>query len=435
MSKPSKVPSSSLARLSVFAGITASFAGNVLKQGVKDVFSGRALIISDLILQEKSLRSLADGLSNLRGAAMKIGQLLSMDAGEFLPAELSDLLVKLQANATSMPTEQLYSVLANQFGNNWREKFSFFDAIPFASASIGQVHLAHAQDGTILAVKIQYKGIKSSIESDINNVARLLRYSRLLPKHLNLAPILEEAKKQLLDETNYIREAKLSQRYQDSLNKQNKYIVPNVYSDLSTDSILSTQFVQGQAIDKINNLDQSTKNNIIRQLIELFFEELFTYQLMQTDPNVANYLFSKSQKKLILLDFGATREIPLTLAMNYKNLIAAVMSNDNEQIILAATTIGFLQKNYHPTYCKHILALLEISCQPLRHNTDFDFANTSLAQQIKSISLSLNQFKDQWQQPPVDCMFIHRKIGGLYLLASKLNARVNCHQLFLAYAE
>jgi hypothetical protein len=71
----------------------------------------------------------------------------------------------------------------------------------------------------------------------------------------------------------------------------------------------------------------------------------------------------------------------------------------------------------------------------LRHNTDFDFANTSLAQQIKSISLSLNQFKDQWQQPPVDCMFIHRKIGGLYLLASKLNARVNCHQLFLAYAE
>lgn len=435
MSKTSKVPSSSLSRLSVFAGITATIAGNVIKKGVKDVFSRRPVNISDLLLQEKSIRSLADGLSHLRGAAMKIGQLLSMDAGEFLPSELTDLLNKLQANATAMPTEQLYSVLVHNFGNEWREKFRFFDITPFASASIGQVHLAHAKDGAVLAIKIQYPGIKSSIESDINNVARLLRYSRLLPKHLDLVPVLDEAKKQLLDETSYFREAESSQRYQKTLNKDNKFIIPNIFSDLSTDSILTTQYVQGQAIDKIESLDQRTKNNIVSQLIELFFEELFTYQLMQTDPNIANYLFSKAQNKLILLDFGATREIPLTLAMNYKDLIVAVLSNDNEQIIMAATTMGFLKKNYHPTYCKHVLSLLSITCQPLKHDTVFDFTNASLAQEIKTISLSINQFKDQWQQPPADCMFIHRKIGGLYLLASKLNARINCHQLFLPHVE
>jgi predicted unusual protein kinase regulating ubiquinone biosynthesis (AarF/ABC1/UbiB family) len=435
MPKPTKVPSSSLSRLSVIAGISASVASNAFKQGIKNVLTGRHNKISELLLHDPNLHKIADGLSHLRGAAMKIGQLLSMDGGQFLPSQLTELLTALQAKATPMPTEQLLTVLHQNLGDNWRQKFISFDLTPFASASIGQVHLAQAKNGEVLAVKIQYPGIKTSIHSDIDNVGRLIRISGLLPKHIELAPILSEAKRQLLDETNYQREAHYMQHYQQIINGDDNFIIPQTYPSLCTESVLSSQYVQGLDINDIENLPQQTRNNLVSQLIALLLKELFNDQLMQTDPNAANYLYNQAKAKLVLLDFGATRKIPLNLAQNYKQLINGLLKKDDDQIISAAKQIGFLNSPVDPLYYQQILSLMNIACQPLQCNSPFNFANQAFADDIKSLSLSLHKFKNHWQQPPIDCMFIHRKIAGIYLLASKLKARVNCYQLFSPYAD
>ena len=161
----------------------------------------------DLVLTPGNVGRLADRLSHLRGAAMKLGQMISMDAGDLLPPELAAILAQLRSQAHRMPPEQLSRVLDSEWGPDWRRRFSRFNATPIAAASIGQVHRATLPDGRELAIKVQYPGVRESIDSDVDNVATLLRVSGVLPRELDLAPLLTEAKRQLHEEADYEREA------------------------------------------------------------------------------------------------------------------------------------------------------------------------------------------------------------------------------------
>jgi predicted unusual protein kinase regulating ubiquinone biosynthesis (AarF/ABC1/UbiB family) len=138
---------------------------------------------------------------------MKLGQMLSLDAGDMLPAELTAILARLRDSAHHMPPAQLQKVLNAEWGADWRRRFAHFDPRPLAAASIGQVHRARLPDGRELAIKVQYPGVAASIDADVDNVATLLRLSNLLPASLDIAPLLEEAKRQLHEEADYVREA------------------------------------------------------------------------------------------------------------------------------------------------------------------------------------------------------------------------------------
>ena len=113
---------------------------------------------------------------------MKLGQMISMDAGDMLPPELAAIMGRLRDRAHHMPPQQLDTVLAREWGRDWRRRFAHFQAHPIAAASIGQVHRARLPDGRELAIKVQYPGVKDSIDSDVDNVATLLRVSGVLPK-------------------------------------------------------------------------------------------------------------------------------------------------------------------------------------------------------------------------------------------------------------
>jgi predicted unusual protein kinase regulating ubiquinone biosynthesis (AarF/ABC1/UbiB family) len=273
--KEKRVPISRLSRLTSLGSLVTQVASNIAIDTVKQLSKGQPIAAKDLLIQPKNIKHLANKLSELRGAAMKVGQILSMDAGDLLPPALSQLLDKLRSSALPMPNKQLMQVLKEEWGEDWLNSFGAFDLRPFASASIGQVHIAHKETGEKLAVKVQYRGVAKAISSDVDNVALLLKLSGLLPKHINIDVLLEEAKAQLLMEANYTQEAVFINQYRHVLTDE-KFVLPEVDEQLSTQSILVMNFIEGVPIDDVESLDQTVRNNVVESLIGLFFDELLS---------------------------------------------------------------------------------------------------------------------------------------------------------------
>lgn len=170
-----------LSRISQFGSMAARISGGALVEGMNQIAQGKRPTARDVLLTPANARIVTKQLAQLRGAAMKMGQLLSMDAGDFLPPELADILAQLSAEARHMPDIQLRAVLNQNWGKGWESRFHSFDFTPMAAASIGQVHRATTCADEDLAIKVQYPSVRRSIYSDVDNVATLLRVSGLLP--------------------------------------------------------------------------------------------------------------------------------------------------------------------------------------------------------------------------------------------------------------
>jgi len=154
MSKTSSVPRNRVSRFARLGGLAGGIAGGMIAEGVRQLSRGNLPSPSDLVLTPGNARRVAEQLANLRGAAMKLGQLLSMDSGALLPPELAEILARLRADARPMPMSQLVAVLGQSWGRDWEKGFQRFSFTPLAAASIGQVHSAVAKDGRRLALKV-----------------------------------------------------------------------------------------------------------------------------------------------------------------------------------------------------------------------------------------------------------------------------------------
>ena len=434
MAAPRNVPTSRLSRFAKLGSLATGVAGNMLVDGAKSALTGKGWDNKRLLLQPKNIEKLAVQLSHLRGAAMKLGQLLSMDAGDLLSPELAQLLALLRSDANPMPHKQLVEVLKEQWGDDWLSRFSHIELRPFAAASIGQVHLAYQENGEKLAVKVQYPGIAKSVESDVDNVITLLTLSRLLPKDLDIKPLVNEAKAQLLAEADYLREADYLIRYKNALNGNTHFKVPNVYTSHSTEQVLTMEYVNAEPIESITEQPQIQRSFVAEQLINLFFKEMFEFKLIQTDPNFANFHYQTETQKIVLFDFGATREISTELSSAYLALFKAGSDNSREGVLKAASQIGYFKDDIMDNYKNNVIDLFLMACEPLRHDGEFDFKHSELALKIKDAGLALSAQSQQWHTPPVDALFIHRKLAGLYLIAARLGAKIDVRALFSHFA-
>ena len=434
MAAPRNVPTSRLSRFAKLGSLATGVASNMLVDGAKSALTGKGWDNKRLLLQPKNIEKLAVQLSHLRGAAMKLGQLLSMDAGDLLSPELAQLLALLRSDANPMPHKQLVEVLKIQWGDDWLSRFSHIELRPFAAASIGQVHLAYQENGDKLAVKVQYPGIAKSVVSDVDNVITLLTLSRLLPKELDIKPLVNEAKAQLLAEADYLQEADYLLRYKTALKSNTNFKVPNVYTAHSTKQVLTMEYVNAEPIERITALPQSQQSFVAEQLIDLFFKEMFEFKLIQTDPNFANFHYQSDTQKIVLFDFGATREISNELSSAYLALFKAGSENNREGVLNSASKIGYFKDDILDDYKNNVIDLFLMACEPLRYNGNFDFKNSELALKIKNAGLELSAQSQQWHTPPVDALFIHRKLAGLYLIAARLGAKIDVRGLFSHYS-
>ncbi|EXJ10378.1 MULTISPECIES: ABC1 kinase family protein [Nitrincola] len=424
--KTKAVPSGRLSRIMHLGSLVTRVAGGVVAESVRQYSSGHRPSPKDVLLTPANLKRVAEKLAHLRGAAMKVGQLLSMDAGDLLPAELSELLSQLRASATPMPMLQLAEVLEQSFGNDWQASFQQFGFTPIAAASIGQVHRAVLLNGQVVALKIQYPGVAKSIDSDVDNVVSLLKLSRLLPAGLDLTELIEEAKVQLHAEADYQQEASHLRYYRDSLVGNPQIRVPEYIPELSTQHVLAMSYEQGEPLESVETLSHGIRQQVAEALLSLFFQELFEFRRVQTDPNFANYLYDASTSQLVLLDFGATRVYSKTICDAYRALFTAGVQGDSQLMEQAARQIGYFSESVNEGQVASVMRLFSLALEPLKADHAYDFSSTDLARRLRDQGMELSFGQGYWHSPPVDALFLHRKLAGLYLLFARLKVKINC---------
>jgi predicted unusual protein kinase regulating ubiquinone biosynthesis (AarF/ABC1/UbiB family) len=401
----------------------------MVAEGARRIADGERPHLRDLLLTPSNVGRIADRLAHLRGAAMKLGQIISMDAGDLLPPELSAIMGRLRESAQHMPPAQLQKVLAREWGPDWRMRFQRFDLHPIAAASIGQVHRAITRDGRDLAIKVQYPGVRESIDADVDNVATLLRMSGALPKGLNIEPILLEAKRQLAEEADYEREGEQMRLFERLLADTPEVVVPTLDPELTTSRILAMTFLSGHPIETLETASQAARDAAMGALMTVVLRELFEFGVMQTDPNFANYRVQPETGRLVLLDFGAARPVEPGTASGYRLLLQAGLSGDRTAARAAALSAGFLGPAAVARHGKRIDAMIDVILGELDRPGPFDFGDRRFVAALREPGLEIVSDSAAWHVPPADILFVQRKISGTALLAARLKARIDIRTL------
>ncbi|MFT5850101.1 MAG: putative unusual protein kinase regulating ubiquinone biosynthesis (AarF/ABC1/UbiB family) [Colwellia sp.] len=431
--KERKVPSGRIARLAKLGGLASAVAGNIVKGATKKMLSGQRPSLTESLRNIDNAISITKRLAHMRGAAMKLGQLLSMDAGELLPIEWEPILSRLRQEADPMPKAQLLKTLAASWSKDWHQQFSYFSFTPIASASIGQVHRATLKDGRQLAIKVQYPGVRESIDSDIDNVMNLLKLSGVLPKHIDLTSVLAEAKAQLKAEANYLQEAEFLNTYRENLCNDPRFIVPFVVDELTDKNILTMEYIEGSPITDISTMSDGIVDLVCSQLMDLTYQELFTHKFMQSDPNFANFLYQSDTQKIVLLDFGACRQLSQHTSVHYLAMADAMQRQDNNDMRSALYSLGLVDNNMSDTAIDIVLKTCFEASYCLQSNTGYNLKKQQLIKRIREVSMPLITDKTAIASPIFEVALVNRKITGMILLANKLGATLDFKSALAPY--
>jgi predicted unusual protein kinase regulating ubiquinone biosynthesis (AarF/ABC1/UbiB family) len=428
-----KVPSGRISRLAQFGGLASAVAGNIIKDTTKQILSGQRPSLNQSLLNSDNALSITKRLAHMRGAAMKLGQLLSMDAGELLPAQWEPILSRLRQQADSMPKSQLLKTLEAAWSKDWHLQFSYFSFEPIAAASIGQVHRATLKDGRELAIKVQYPGVRESIDSDIDNVVSLIRLSGALPKHIDLTRLIAEAKAQLKNEADYVKEAEFLNAYRANLVGDPRFIVPYVVDELTDRNVLAMEYIDGTPIADISSMGSAIINLVCTQLMQLTYEELFNHKLMQSDPNFANYLYQRDTQKIVLLDFGACRNLTARTSTHFLAMANAMQKQDTNGMGDALFALGLIDNNLSETAVNTILNACFKASECLQNDLGYNLKKEQLIKRIQEISMVLVADKTAVTSPDFDVALVNRKITGMILLANKLGATIDFKGVLAPY--
>jgi aarF domain-containing kinase len=431
----SRVPSSRFGRLWQYGGLATSMAFGAVGEGFRRITGSGAE--GSLMLSESNMNRLVAKLSRMRGAALKLGQMISFQDSKILPPTINAVLQRVQDSADYMPPSQRDKVLVENLGSNWRDLFSNFEEKPFAAASIGQVHKATlASNGRDVAVKVQYPGVRDSIDSDLNNLALLLTASKLLPKGLYLDKTIANARVELGWECDYEREARACIRFAELLDEENNiFKVPDIYTEASGPGVLTAEFMNGTAVTKMKDLSQSDRDWVGTQILRLCLRELMEWRFMQTDPNWTNFLYNRDSQKLELLDFGASRDFPDKFVEPYVGLLIAASKGDRDSCRDLSIQLGYLTGYEGNDMLKaHVDSIMTLA-EPFVETAPevYDFEDQTITDRVRSnIGLML---RERLAPPPEETYSLHRKLSGAFLLCARLRSRVRAREMFARAVE
>lgn len=431
--KERKVPATRLQRMVSFGtlglglgiGTVAEYSRRTL--GLKEQSVGDT--IDSMFLTKANAERIVSTLCKVRGAALKIGQILSIQDNTIISPELQKVFERVRQSADFMPTWQVEKVLGSELGHDWRSKLAFFEEKPFAAASIGQVHHGKLLDKQDVAIKIQYPGVAVGIQSDIENLVGIMKVWNMFPEGMFIDNVVEVAKRELAWEVDYIREAECAKKYKELMMPYPEYYVPIVIDDLSTKQVFTTEMIEGIPVDKCVDMNVQIREHISELIMRLTLKELFEFRFMQTDPNWSNFFYNINTKQLILLDFGACRAYEKAFMDKYIEVINAASEGNRNKVLQLSREMKFLT-GYESKIMEnaHVDAVMILGQIFDNNHEYYDFGGQDVTKRIQVLVPTI--IHHRLCPPPEEIYSLHRKLSGIFLLCAKLGVRIKCRDMF-----
>lgn len=391
--------------------------------------------LKQLQIQMDQAQELVKSLSHLRGAAMKAGQMLSMEARDYLPPEVIEILGKLQDSSETMGKEQVLSILNEELGNDIVSSLDNFIPTPFASASIGQVHKVRYKDQAA-ALKVQYPGVASSLRSDIYMLKKLSgTFIKMTGKDIKIDTLFDELASILEQEVDYIQEAMNMQKYREILSPDSRFIVPQPIEDLTNGRVLGMTFENGMKVDDWikSNPSQEERNEIGKAFLDLYVIEFFENGFVQTDPNFGNFLIRKNsdfqakgipETQIVVLDFGAMKSFSKEFITDYRKLLKAIRESQEDELFQLFVNMKMMDPRESKECQQAFAAMLRASLAPFEDERQpFDFSSSEYSKEVRDLSTAFTK-KIKYSAPPHQILFLHRKLSGLFRLLQSMKVKI-----------
>ena len=340
------VPSGRIARTARFGKLVG---GQSLRwAGTRAANLTRDEEASERRMEDRALKladELVEQLGHMRGAAMKIGQVLSTVDFDAIPeGERENFKAKLAALRDSAPPiafPKMRKLVESDLGGKLSEFFSDFDEDAFAAASIGQVHRATTHDGDDVVVKIQYPGVAEAVETDMRNMNVLLPLVKRLAPGLDGKALLGELRERIGEELDYEIEAQNQRRVERAFRDHPFIKVPKVYSDLSARRVLVSEYVEGAGFEEVRKLSESDRDHYAEIVFRFFMTSLHRERFCSGDPHPGNYL-RRPDGSVCFLDFGLMRQVSEETLRSEHALAAAVLGEDPDGVKAELASLGYL---------------------------------------------------------------------------------------------
>lgn len=403
------------------------------KMAVKELRS------SDLQSRLEQAALLTETLTQLKGAALKAGQLISLELADYFPPEALEILGQLQNKATAAPFSQIEKTIQQELGAQRLEVFTSIDQNPLASASIAQIHRAQLK-GQNVVLKVQHEGVSDSIESDIKLLKKISSaFCRLTQRDMDLSPVFSELRDVLVQEIDFEKEALFLQSYQKNIETrpefEGRYKTPMVLADYSTKKVLTMTWEEGETIPQwlLKNPPLAQKEQLAHLILNLFCHEFFSWGLVQTDPNFSNFLVKEKagEISLVLLDFGSTRTYDQSMIREYVALLKALEDGSPQKILAEAISFGLIDPR-EPDEAKALfIQMMSIAVEPFRVSGAFDpssdepfnFASSDYSKKSQGVVFEFMKTL-KYSPPPHRILFLHRKLGGIFALLKRMDVRI-----------
>ncbi len=426
MKEQDKMPSGRMVRTGKFVKTGAQLGANYLKAYGKKVLTGN---YNQEELDEANATDVYKTLSELKGSALKVAQMLSMDQG-VLPQAYSQKFAQAQYSAPPLSYPLVIQTFKKSFGKSPLEIFDSFSKSAVAAASIGQVHLAE-KEGQKFAVKIQYPGVADSIDADLKMVKPVVGAMFNITSS-EMDHYLGEVRERLLEETDYRLELKRSLDISSAFAGNPFLAFPKYYPEFSSERILTMDWLEGKHMNEFlkTNPSQEMRDQLGQALWDFYDVQIHDRMEVHADPHPGNFMFS-GEGKIGVIDFGCVKSFTPNFYEKYFTIINPNMSGKQDEFEVLLRDLKFILPEDNPTEIKYFMALytqvLEVLCRPF-FSESFDFSDPSYFEEIQVLSQKLQKDKilrkAKAARGPRDAIYLNRTYFGLYSLLNQLNAKV-----------